>query len=275
LIALVLAPAALAVPAGYGPPVRVGVITSQALPEVSGLVAARTLPGAWWVLNDSGHPPELYTLDARGRLLATVVVVGATNVDWEDLAAGPNGSLYIADTGDNDRVRDDLALYRVPEPAPGVRAVARPTRLPFRYPDGRHDAEAVFADPATGRPYVVTKGGVCVVYRFPLPLRPGREVTLQRVRGRGARQIEALANVTGAAVSPDGTRVAIRTYLEAYELRRAAGEPFEALFDHRAERVRLPLERQGEAIAYSRDGRSLVTTSEQLPAPIWRLARTG
>ena len=35
----------------------------------------------------------------------------------------------------------------------------------------------------------------------------------------------------------------------------------------------LPLERQGESIAYTSDGKALVTTSEQIPAPLWRLRR--
>ena len=276
LASLALAPAA---PAAYGPPQQAGTISSHELPEVSGLAAASVAPGAWWVVNDSGNTPDLHLVARNGRLLATVPVRGVANVDWEDLASasGPAGRrfLYVGDIGDNDHVRDDLVVYRVREPARSARG-ATATALPFRYPDGRRNAEALFVDPATSRIYIVTKrdetaSEPTVLYRFPLPLRPGRRVTLERIGGAFANQIASLPLVTGAALSPDGTRLAIRTYWEAFEWRRRPDATFESIFEATPGHVTLALERQGESIAYSSDGRALATTSEQLPAPLWRL----
>jgi hypothetical protein len=272
--ALVLVPTGLA----YGPPRKVGEITSPSLAEVSGMTAASVVRGGWWVVNDSGNTPELHLIAGTGRLLASVSLRGATNVDWEDLASGPGvrgrRTLYVGDIGDNDRGRKDLAVYRVAEPARDARSAAA-TKLPFRYPDGRHDAEALFVDPASGRIYVVTKSfspqEPCRLYRFPLPLRPGQRVTLQRVGGRFAKLIEAVPLVTGAAVSPDGTRLAIRTYLQAWEWRRGSGSPFESLFAATPKEVSIHRETQGESIAYTSDGKALETTSESPPAPIWRV----
>jgi hypothetical protein len=262
--------------AAYAPPEQVGTITAKALPEVSGMTAASVVPGGWWVVNDSGHTPDLHLIGANGRLLATVPVRGAANGDWEDLASipGPAGRrvLFVGDIGDNAHVRNDLVVYRVPEPARGARG-ATATALPFRYPDGRHNAEALFVDPAASRIYVVTKREetATALYRFPLPLRPGRRVTLERVGGASAKGIAQLPAVTGAALSSDGTRLAIRTYWEAFEWRRNPRARFESLFKVTPANVTLALERQGESIAYTSDGTALVTTSEQLPAPLWRL----
>jgi hypothetical protein len=275
-------PAALGAAASYGPPRRVGTITAPALAEVSGLTAAATAPGAWWALDDSANPPNLYLVGAGGRLLATVRVRGATNVDWEDLAAASAGGrrhLYVADIGDNDLRRHTLAVYRIPEPRPGASVTAPATVFRFRYPDGPHNAEALFVDPGSGRMFVVTKSDVTAaspseIFEFPLPLRPRGTVTVQRVDAPIAHEVALLPLVTGAAVSPDGRRLTIRTYLDAYEWRRPPGSPFADLFDADPEHVRLALERQGESIAYTGDGRSLVTTSEQLPAPLWRLRST-
>jgi hypothetical protein len=279
LAAAALVPAAVAATPRYEAPERVGELTARALPEVSGFTPATAVRGGWWAINDSGHTAELHLVGARGRLLASVRVRGAENVDWEELASGPGKAgrrtLYVGDIGDNESVRRDLAIYRVAEPARTARTVAA-TRLPFRYPDGPQDAEALFVDPGSGRLYVVTKSRnppvePCRVYRFPLPYRPGTRVTLERVGGRLARLLEPLALVTGAAASPDGTRLAIRTYLQAWEWRRRPGTPFEALFRAPPQQVRIAFESQGEAVAYTLDGRSLVTTSENPPAPIWLL----
>ena len=41
----------------------------------------------WWAVNDSGDEPRLYALRKDGRDRGTLRVRGATNTDWEDLAA--------------------------------------------------------------------------------------------------------------------------------------------------------------------------------------------
>ena len=278
LVAAVLVPAALA---AYGKPTESGEITSKALPEVSGMTAASSVRGGWWVLNDSGNTPDLFRVSAKGKLLQTVRVTGATNVDWEDLASTVDArgrrTLYAGDIGDNSEVRDDLVVYRLAEPARRARS-ATPTAFPFRYPDGRHNAESLFVDPGSGRIYVLTKSSdpdaePCALYRFPLPLRPGTRVTLERVGGRFAKLVAPVALMTGAAFSPDGTRLAIRTYTAAWEFHRRPGSAFAALFAAPFETVSIPLERQGESIAYTADGKALALTSEQLPAPIWRIPR--
>ena len=269
----------------YGAPQQIGEITDPALSEISGLTPSRTGKGLWWVHNDSGDQPRLYVINAKGKLLARFTVPGARHRDWEDMAGGPGRdgkpALYIGDIGDNARSRDDLTLYRVREPdlAKGAESGETETAeaFPFRYPDGRHDAEALFVDPKSGRPYIVTKtmsppGGV---YRFPMPLRAARKVTLERVSGAGAQRISQLMLVTGAAASPDGKRAVIRTYLGAYEMTLAGQGSFESLFDVLPVPVKLASEKQGEAISYAPDGRSILTVSEKIPAPIYQIKNLG
>ena len=270
---------------GYGEPRQVGAITDKALKEISGIAPGRVTPGVWWVHNDSGGAARLYAINSEGKLLGSFNVSGAKNKDWEDIAGGPGRggapALYIADIGDNGASRDDLVVYRVKEPrlTPGAKSQStEPAEaFPFRYPDGRHNAEAIFVDPESGRPYIVTKTQTsrCGVYRFPLPLRPGQSVMLEEVKGESIASIAQLRLVTGAAASPDGRRVGVRTYFSAVELRRAPGRGFEAVFSAELVPIRLPLEQQGEAIAYTADGKAIVTTSEKLPAPIYQMTRQG
>jgi uncharacterized protein YjiK len=77
------------------------------VPEASGLVASRSTPGRLWVHNDSGKP-EIFALDANGKVTGTIAVTGAH--DAETLLAAPDGRLYIVTKGDT----GEVALYRVP-----------------------------------------------------------------------------------------------------------------------------------------------------------------
>ncbi len=273
---------------GYEAAKPLGTITDAQLTEISGLAPSRTARGVWWMHNDSGDQPRVYAVNSRGKLLAKFTVTEAKHVDWEDMASGPGKdgkpALYLADSGNNSLSRGELTLYRVAEPSlakatpktvlTGETAAAE--AFPFRYPDGKHDAEALFLDPQSGRPYLVTKQMTppCAVYRFPLPLRAGQVVTLEKVTGKAIKAISQLALVTGAATSPDGKRVVIRTYFTALELVRTGGK-FESLFNAEPQTIKIPLEKQGEAISYTLDGKALVTTSEKLPAPLYQLVRTG
>ncbi|HET7321934.1 MAG TPA: hypothetical protein VFI96_05530 [Longimicrobiaceae bacterium] len=242
------------------------------LEESSGVTVSRAHPGVLWSMNDSGNDAVLYAVTPSGALVGSVEVEGARNHDWEDVALGPCGGagdcLYVADTGNNDADRQEkgtLALYRLPEPDPATTHEASGAeRFPFRYPDGEHDSEALFVLPS-GQPFLVTKGryGAVGLYRFPIPLRSGQEVELERVAMLTTKEPSNGGRVTGADASPDGRWVAIRSYatLSLYRADRlVGGDTRPALIVGLA-----PLEEaQGEGVALLDDGR-VVLTSEAGP----------
>lgn len=258
-----------------GSPERVGELPAV-LDESSGLAASRGRD-VLWTHNDSGNDAVVYAIGAAGGLRQRVAVAGAVNRDWEDIALAPcdaGDCLYIADIGDNRERRDDIAIYRVPEPAAGDTATAPAERLPIRYPEGAQDAEALFVPPS-GELFVVTKGrsAAPALYRYPPPLRPDETVVLARVQALGDEAPALPSQITGAAAAPDGAVIALRTYvdLRLHRLedgRLAASAPM---------RVNLtPLaEPQGEAVELLADG-TVVLTSEagsgDSPGPVSRLA---
>jgi hypothetical protein len=216
------------------------------------------------------------------------LVRSAAASDWEDMAAGPGPDgkgdfLYVADFGDNASVRTDVAVYRIAEPKVGGRVGSKaaprltdePTiRRVFAYPDGPRDAEALLVHPKTGVLYVVTKerkDGVAGVYRFPAePAEWWEKNTLVKV---GSLPFPGEL-VTGGDISPDGRRVALRTYERAYELTLPAdAADFDAVWKAAPVAVAMPTMAQGEAITYAADGEALLATSEQLPAPLYELRR--
>lgn len=243
-------------------------LSGNEVTEASGLVASTTQRGILWINNDSGDGAYLYAFDTQGRQKATVAVRGAFALDWEDLAYGPllgkQGKwLYAGDIGDNLKFRNEITVYAIPEPK--VRASSKDTpiiselavKFAAKYPDGRHNAEALLCDPRDGRLTIVTKepNGVSGVYRFPVRPRPDGVSTLEKV---GEFRVPAGGSmlVTGGSVRPDGMGVALVTYTHLIELK---GREFWS-----AKPSVRPLSelKQCETVAYATNGRSIWLTTE-------------
>jgi hypothetical protein len=226
------------------------------LGEGSGAAASRRLPGHVWTLNDSG-PPVLISLDATGKVLRRVNVSGARVEDWEALAVGPcpDGScLYIGDIGDNDGNRRSIAIYRLPEPADSSASAAVTGVLRATYPAGPQDAEALLVTP-NGEILIVTKGttGPVALFRLPADAPSGTTVALQQVgKPRETGETPADERVTDAAISPDGSWIALRTNT-AVAFHRTA----DLISGDWREAARVSLkelgEPQGEGIAFADD----------------------
>jgi hypothetical protein len=276
----------------------VGTLPDQ-LRESSGLAVSRTQPGVLWSHNDSGDGPNLYAIDMSGRLLAIVPVAKASARDWEDVASGPcpasppataslekrapsPACLYVADTGNNDGERDDLAVYVVVEPVIGrtgsTPPMATAQSFRYRYPGGPQDSEAIAVLP-TGDVTVVSKGRTGSIDFFAITaaevaraLASGEVLAAVRTGGTGIAPDPRIGRlVTGAAVSPDGKTLAVRTYTEVFFFGAVEN-------GHRWRDLRRPCflgdaEPQGEAIDYL-DSETLLLTSERSrgrPGTIHRL----
>jgi hypothetical protein len=265
-------------------------IRDKSVTESSGLVASRTTPGAYWTHNDSGDGPFIYAFDTRGESFGTFRVTGAQARDWEDMAAGPGPQanrsyLYLGDIGDNDEVRSDVIVYRVAEPVltattrrftknrPGSTEPAEAIRL--RYPDGKHDAEALLVHPRTGNIYIVTKVLLANpgVYEAVTPFTAGQSITMRRV---GELRVPSLFGgaITGGSISPDGRRVALCDYFQGYELVLPAGTSnFDDIWKQKMIGFDLGKRKQGESITYRLDSKALLATSEGKQSPLIMVLR--
>jgi len=274
----------------YGPPTTIATIKEKSISESSGLIASRSTPGAYWTHNDSGDGPFIYAFNTRGDSLGIFRVNGAQARDWEDIAAGPGPQsgktyLYIGDIGDNNNARDEIVVYRVPEPAltagsrkltkahPGSTGPAEAIRL--KYPDGKHDAEALLVHPTTGNLYIVTKVLIAnpVVYEATAPFNTVQITTMKRL---GEVKVPSLFGgvITGGSVSPDGRRVALCDYFQGYELvLPAGGKDFNDIWKQKMTGFDLGKRKQGESITYRLDGQALLATSEGKQPPLIQVAR--
>lgn len=255
------------------------VALSDQVHEASGVAAGRRTPGVVWTHNDSGEP-VVYAFAVDGTALGAVRVAGAAVEDWEDIAAGPcpGGScLYLADIGDNGAARAGITVYRVPEPVL-TDAQTRPAEaFHATYPDGPHDAEALFVLPDGGI-YIVTKGetGPIALYRFPQPLRAGASVGLERIVELGPAGIRRRDRITSASASPDGRWVALRT-LDALDLYRTAALTGGTLGTPIHVDLRPLDEAQGEGVGWGPSGTVYLSSEggrKSNPATLSRLSCT-
>ncbi|HTH51010.1 MAG TPA: hypothetical protein VL501_03705 [Pyrinomonadaceae bacterium] len=268
----------------YGPPVLAGTIKSRDIDEASGMAASLCQTNVLWTLNDSGGGPFLYAMSASGDSLGTWRVPNVRNIDWEDLAEIKDKSgkcvLYIGEIGDNKVQREEHAIYRIPEPQ--VTADSRsadkahpietePAEIAkFSYPDHNQNAETLLLHPVTGEIYVVTKriSGPAGVYKvtsqFGGEARPATMIA--------EISVPAVPNglLTGGSISPDGRHVVISDYVAAYEWTLPANAPFDEIWNQPLVTVDIGRRDTGEAVCYSPDGKSLLSTSEGKKAPIYR-----
>ena len=166
-----------------------------------------------------------------------------------------------------------VRIYRVPEPDTTATLTEAAVAFTLSYADGPRDAETLVVDPLTGDLFVVSKqwdGAPAGLYRVPVDVAtaataPAEPLTLERVA-----DLPTTANtlVTGGDVSDDGTMVALRTYPAVWlwdrDPERSLAETLEA-----PPTCRIPVvEPQGEAVAFTSDGRGFVTISEGASPPL-------
>ncbi len=254
-----------------------GAFRSAPVLESSGATKSRSHPGLFWTLNDSGNPATLFLVDTTG-VIRGLVRLPVPNVDWEALTSGPCGDgrwcLYVADIGDNRAVRPTVVIYRVPEPDDGAlqRTIARPTAaLAVRYANGPRDAEAVVVT-RNGDLAIISKGrqGPVTAYWIPKEAWAAGRFEAKSFWTLPISTSLLLASlVTDAALSPDETWLAVRTYREIHLFTRT--NPASRLPDQLTATCDIAgLEPQGEGITWW-DDHTLLLTSEiegRNPGPI-------
>ncbi|MDR7275311.1 hypothetical protein [Catenuloplanes atrovinosus] len=251
--------AVLLLTGGFAAPAAETVCTvrDERLAELSGFAA--TADG-YVAVNDGADDPaarRIFFLDA-GCAVVREVRYPSEPRDTEDLAVAPDGTVWVADIGDNGAVRETVALWRL-DPGGDEPVLAR-----YTYPDGAKDAEALLLD-GDGTPIVVTKEPFAAGLYAVADGGTLREAGTFRIPDTSTGNPFGFAGryvVTGGAVSPDGTRVALRTYADAFEFPVTDGDVVASITGGTAEATPLPDEPQGESVTYSADGSSLLTVSE-------------
>lgn len=236
-------------------------IKDATVTESSGLAHSTYDRSTMWTHNDSGSKPRVFAVGQDGATQAVVTLTNAASKDWEDIAAGPNHTLWVGDIGDNDKTRSSIQVYRFTEPATLATQSLSATRFDLTYPDGKHNAEAMMVHPTTGRVYVATKspsGGA--IYAAPASLSTSGNNTMTKVASGTP------VKITAGAFAPDGKRFVLCNYAHTFVYSGFGATPTEA--------ARPSLD-QGESLEISADGAWMYLGSEGTASPVYRLPFLG
>ena len=258
-------------------------LTSPAVTEASGLASSPSAEGFLWMVNDSGGTPEIHLAQTDGTPRGAVTVADAVNKDWEDLAAFTfNGKphLLIADTGDNGSARETCNLYIVREPKLPAEGETLSGKAPilwqitFTYEDGPRDCESVAVDAENAKIILISKRtdppGV-----YELPLKPAKNAIARKIgatetKAPGIVSVPFANQPTGLDFSADHRKAVIVTYLSVFLFQREEKESWADAFAKNPEVLAPHKLAQAEAVAFSRDGKSIFAVSEKPNSPVVR-----
>ncbi|MET3541404.1 hypothetical protein ABID22_002124 [Pontibacter aydingkolensis] len=224
--------------------------------ESSGVIALAE-NGHYLTHNDAGNQPHLYRINSKAEITQTIKLK-LPNVDWEDLAMDKDGNIYIADTGNNNNRRKELAIYKI-----NLKDTEKPQAIRFTYEDQKEyppskkdrnfDCEAIFWH--DDNIYLISKdrGQEKTAKVYQLPAEPGTYVA----KLIGKHNINTM--ITGAAISPDEETVAL---ISEGKLHIFTGYTSPASFyEGKYKAINIKEAGQTEGVAFEDDS-TLIITSE-------------
>lgn len=186
--------------------------------ETSGLI---NVEGRFYTHNDSGDSALLYELNAiSGDVVRRIIVNGADNVDWEDIACSDT-HVYIADAGNNYGLRTDLKIYKILKDDLAASNMVNAEIISFSYADQTifnydkgttpYDAEAIIV--YDGGLYLFTKNWESLRTKiYKIPIQPGS----YDLKSIGEHTFDVM--VTGATVDKQSNSIVLVGYSNPYNL---------------------------------------------------------
>jgi hypothetical protein len=262
-----------------------GTLPTKQQDEISGIAASGINKDIYYIHNDSGDTSRFFAIKPDGKLIATIYFKGDPREsqgvhDCEDIAVGPGpvkGKSYVydGDIGDNYAKRNYITVYRVEEKTAWATDTSQQTNavavpIHFRYPDGPKDAETLMIDPIEKLIYIISKRKDTVgVYTSPLIYKPNDTLVLTKRCKLYFSGIKPFKWITAGDISKDGQQILVKDYVKVYYWQRKNNEPIWKTLLRQPRILPYKMEKQGEAIGFTPDGKGYYTTSEGVYSPIY------
>ncbi len=149
----------------------------------------------------------------------------------------------------------EICHLKFAEPGLGADTVTQIKTIPFQYPDGPHDAEALLVDSATKNIYVITKHQATAgIYEIPYPYNAASNVAVK---------VGTLpyTGVVSAAQAPGQKEIIIKTTTDFYYYTR--NQSIEKALQGAPVQLPYHKEPQGEAVCFANNNTGFLTLSEK------------
>ncbi|MEM6515999.1 MAG: hypothetical protein AAF688_07430 [Bacteroidota bacterium] len=204
-----------------------------------------------WIIEDSGNSNTLYALDAKAKFTKKLIVNGAENEDWEDLAIDENGTLYIGDFGNNSKDRKKFQIYKVLNPAKAEKSVtAEPIEFTLPKKMKSEDFEAFFLHKNTF--YIFSKDdkkGVMISVENKIGKQVARKVDDFNLDGKNDK-------ITSADISEDGKTIVLLNHEKLWKLTNFKDNNF---FNGDVEKLEFEHDSQKEGIVFITENEVFIT----------------
>jgi len=223
-----------------------------------------------YTLEDSGNKNAIYAINSEGKLVKTITISNATNVDWEDITKDKVGNIYIGDFGNNDNERKDLCIYKVAKNQLNKDLAVAEYKISFSYPEQTefppkkkelfYDVEGFFEQ--GGYFYLFTKNrskgfdGTSFIYKI-----KNAKGTQKAVRIGTFKTCDNYNHcvLTSATISPDGKKVVLLSHDKIVVFKDFKGDLF-----HKGKQTEVSLNHftQKEAVVF-KDNSTLLIADEK------------
>jgi len=234
----------------------------RSLDEISGMV--KLSDNSLLAINDSGNEPVVFHLNVKGDIQNEIKISNTKNIDWEDLAYGNDGTVYIGDFGNNQNDRTDLVIYKI---ANILSSAIEVSEITFRYEDQEDfppkkknfnfDVEAfIQMDKSL---YLFTKNraknskGITKIYQ--LPNIAGKHIA-KLVGSYTLCDDPKDCLITGATINPDQNKIVLLSHKKIYLLTNFKAKGLE---NCDIQKIKLHHNSQKEAICFKNDDTLIIS----------------
>ncbi|NND77456.1 MAG: hypothetical protein HKN39_04680 [Flavobacteriales bacterium] len=214
-------------------PIFISTMPSE-VDESSGL--SFTGPNSIWTHNDTDNDALIFNIDLNGTFLEEIELSDVIPVDFEDVAFDGLINFYIADLGNNLNDRMDLKIYKIPNPDlldnsifPEVIEVtlSDQSQFPPSDEDKNFDIEAMiyFNDALHLFSRNRTNPFNGIIKHYKLDPTPGTQAA--ELQGTYFGNLsENHSGITGADISPDGSRLVLLSNAALFTFTQFEGDNF-------------------------------------------------
>lgn len=237
------------------------------LENTSGLAIGRKNTDFVYIIEGRDNENAIHVFNKDAEFQGKIILEGADNIDWQDIAIGPGPDqnthyILIGDIGDRQSNRENLTVYRLPEPnvsgqsIPFEVTVSNFETIKFSVSEKR-DFQTLMVDPFSGD-IIVIGTMQAMVYRLKYP-QSTTSVTRADFKGhhRLRREIKA------GDISPDGKYILLKDVGEVFKWEVPSDEdPIKVMFETAPERVTYTSEIEGGALGWNAESNGYFTLTD-------------